>query len=520
MTRLANRFELDREIGAGGMSRVFLGRDEILDRPVAVKILRKQYGGTDIGARFQREGRTAARLSHPVVVRVYDAGESEFEGHEVSYIVMEYVPGGDLKDLIREHESLPGPRLAAIGERVAAALAYAHERGIVHRDIKPHNILLDERGAPRLTDFGIARALDATQATRTGAYLGTAVYSPPEQLKGEKVTPKSDVYSLGVTLYEAAIGELPFTGSTLEIANQHVGSEPVPPTQRGADLNEDLEALILSCLAKDPDARPTAEALREKLATLKKPPQEISETRAAPPPPPPPTTGENSSDPGSPGGRSGRSRGVLALLALLAVLAVVAALAIPAFSGGNENASSGGDKKPNNGQNSSRNAKNNPNSNANGNVDRAEGGGQTNENQISATSEKTPEPTAPPEKTQENKTSKTPDGLTAAAAEQTVREFYSSAASKDYGTFDSLLSNNLRQTFPDEGTFDGTFKTLKSIEFIEGPSAQVSQGTATVTGTTRAEHTDRTEQNTGTWTLVDDNGEWKLDNISVQTRQI
>jgi serine/threonine protein kinase len=151
-----------REIGSGGMSTVFLGRDEVLDRPVAVKILRSSLEGSDVSARFRREGRTAARLSHPNIVQVYDAGEDVLGGHETSYIVVEYVAGGDLKSLIDRRGPLPGAMLARIGAAVADGLAHAHERGIVHRDIKPQNVLIDEYGSPKLTDFGIARALDST----------------------------------------------------------------------------------------------------------------------------------------------------------------------------------------------------------------------------------------------------------------------------------------------------------------------------------------------------------------------
>ncbi|MEW6637907.1 MAG: serine/threonine-protein kinase, partial [Actinomycetota bacterium] len=162
MTRLADRFVLEREIGSGGMSRVFVGYDEVLDRRVAVKLLRGGFGDdSDVGIRFRREGRTAARLSHPNIVRVYDAGEADFEGRETSYIVMEYVPGGDLKGLIDERGRIPEEELARLGAEVCAGLAHAHERGVVHRDIKPHNILLDTSGHAKLTDFGIARALDA-----------------------------------------------------------------------------------------------------------------------------------------------------------------------------------------------------------------------------------------------------------------------------------------------------------------------------------------------------------------------
>ena len=186
MIKLADRFFLEYELGSGGMALVFLGRDEILDRPVAVKLLKPVHGDTEIGERFEREGRTSARLAHPNVVQVYDAGEAEFEGRKTSYIVMEYVPGGDLKALIDAVGRLPGPELAGLGEEVCAGLAHAHERGVIHRDIKPHNILLDENGHAKVTDFGIARALDTTQATRTGYFLGPPCTPRRNSFKGRK----------------------------------------------------------------------------------------------------------------------------------------------------------------------------------------------------------------------------------------------------------------------------------------------------------------------------------------------
>ncbi len=264
---LVDRFVLEREIGSGGMARVFLGKDTVLDRPVAVKVLNPGHDETDIGARFRREGRTAARLSHPNIVQVYDAGEAELDGKNVSYIVMEYVPGGDLKGLIDKRGNLSGGDLARLGAGAAAGLAHAHERGVIHRDVKPHNVLIDAYGEPKLTDFGIARALDVTtsQATRTGAYLGTALYSAPEQLQGLKVTPKSDVYSLGVTLYQAAAGEVPFVGTPMEVAGQHIHQPPVWPKDNGVEVGGRIEGLILDCLAKDPELRPTAEEVRDRL---------------------------------------------------------------------------------------------------------------------------------------------------------------------------------------------------------------------------------------------------------------
>jgi eukaryotic-like serine/threonine-protein kinase len=264
--RLGDRFVLVRELGSGGMARVYLGRDEVLDRPVAVKVVEPDPEDPEIGLRFQREGRAAARLSHPNIVRVFDAGEDELSGRAVSYIVMEYVPGGDLKDLMDRNGPLPETMLSRVGADVASGLAHAHERGIIHRDIKPRNILLDDRGSPKLADFGIARALDGTTShDRAGSYLGTAAYSSPEQLRGERVTPKSDVYSFGATLYHAAVGKRPFSGNSIEVANQHILKLPTPPRERGARIGEGLEALILSCLAKDPGERPDAARLRDKL---------------------------------------------------------------------------------------------------------------------------------------------------------------------------------------------------------------------------------------------------------------
>jgi len=264
--RLGDRFVLVLELGSGGMSRVFLGRDEVLDRPVAVKVVEPDPEDPEIGLRFQREGRAAARLSHPNIVRVFDAGEDELEGRVVSYIVMEYVPCGDLKDLMDRHGPLPETMLLRVGADIASGLTHAHERGIIHRDVKPHNILLDDRGSPKLADFGIASALDGTTShNRAGSYLGTAAYSSPEQLRGEKVTPRSDIYSFGATLYHAAVGEQPFTGNSIEVANQHILKVPTPPRERGARISERLEALILGCLAKKPSERPDAARLRDGL---------------------------------------------------------------------------------------------------------------------------------------------------------------------------------------------------------------------------------------------------------------
>jgi eukaryotic-like serine/threonine-protein kinase len=481
--RFADRFVLENELGSGGMSRVFLGRDEVLDRPVAVKLLNPVHGGTDIGDRFEREGRTAARLAHPNIVQVYDAGEAEFDGRETSYIVMEYVPGGDLKGLIDEKGRLPGPELARLGEEICAGLAHAHERGVIHRDIKPHNILLDENGHVKVTDFGIARALGTTQATRTGSFLGTALYSSPEQLQGQKVTPKSDVYSLGATLYQAATGEPPFVGQRpIEIASQHVSQNPTPPRSRSADVSVGLEALILNCLAKNPDNRPTAKEARPRFEA------EIpsaSATSVAPSQPPP------AGRPADAESRPKQRRGLLAALALLAVLVVIGALAAPNLFG------TRGD------QNAGRN-------NAQGGGNKGQPDGGSGENQGSDTDQQSATPSSSASATSGQ------SGLTAQGAEQTVGDFYTSSSAGKYDKSARLLSEDYRQsTFPDQTTFEGTFDKVERVVFIEGPNAKISGTKATVTGETQATLTREIQHNKGTWYLVQENGRWKIDGWDV-----
>jgi serine/threonine-protein kinase len=517
--RLTERFVLEREIGSGGMSTVFLGRDEVLGRPVAVKLLKPGYAETDIGARFRREGRTAASLSHPNIVQVYDAGEGRFEGRAASYIVMEYVPGGDLKDLIDSRGALSGGDLSKLSE-AAAGLAHAHERGVIHRDIKPHNILLDGNGRPKLTDFGVARALDASQATRTGSYLGTALYSPPEQLRGDGVTPKSDVYSLGVTLYHAATGQPPFIGAPIEIASQHVSREPTPPRELNDAVGESLNALILDCMNKDPDARPTADEVRLRLLEAGR---GVYATQAyEEPPPPEPAEGRRVSAVSAPpqpqvtrsptGGtarfrRRDRRGGILVALAVVAVLAVVGALAAPALLGGGNEQAGGG--APSN------DAGRNPSGGGQGAQDRQGGGGgqQTATGSASASQASTGQ-------ARQDQGQAGGGSTEAEAAERTVRDVYTAAAEGDYDTSYSLLSEGFKQsTAPTQAQWSGQFATLQSIQFESGPDAQVTGNTATVSGVTIAEHTDRTERNTVTWTLVDEGGEWRLDDLQLQSQE-
>jgi eukaryotic-like serine/threonine-protein kinase len=256
-TTIDDRYVLGDLLGSGGMARVFLAHDEALDRDVALKILWEQYADSEeFVERFKREARSAAALSHPNVVAVYDWGCSE---DEMYYIAMEYVPGGTLKDRIIGEGALAPCTVAELGWQVAEALGFAHKRGVIHRDVKPQNILLTASGEAKVADFGIARAVGAmaaTQVSRTGIVLGTVDYMSPEQALGEPVGPQSDLYSLGVALYEMLTGNLPHEAeSPIALAVKHV-SEPVqPPKEVNPEIPDGMNTLVMRLLAKKAEDR-------------------------------------------------------------------------------------------------------------------------------------------------------------------------------------------------------------------------------------------------------------------------
>ncbi len=274
---LNGSYEVVSPLGEGGMAMVYLGRRLTDDHKVAIKILRPQYAhDREFVARFEREAQAVARLSHPHMVQVFDYGRDG----DVHFIVMEFVEGEDLKTLLRRVGAVPEPRAREIGAQVCEVLAYAHTQGIVHRDIKPQNILLTQDGQVKVTDFGIARALASAAITETGTVLGSVQYLSPEQARGLGVGQSSDLYSLGIVLFEAIAGRLPFDGdSPITIALKHIHEPPPMPRHGGAPVSLETEQIILKALAKDPrDRYASAGEMREDLLG------EADHWREAPPP--------------------------------------------------------------------------------------------------------------------------------------------------------------------------------------------------------------------------------------------
>jgi serine/threonine-protein kinase len=251
---ISERYELEELVGAGGMSSVYRAHDRLLERAVALKVLHEQFGDDgDHVERFRREARAVAQLSHPNIVTVIDRGEQE--GRQ--FIVFEYVQGENLKQLVEREAPLPEGQAIELALQIARALAFAHEHGLVHRDVKPQNVLLTEGGEAKVTDFGIARSLDVHGGlTQTGTVMGTSDYIAPEQARGSRASVQTDVYSLGAVLYELLTGEVPFRGDNfVAVAMRHI-NDPVPSVRgRRPDVSPRLDAAIRQAMAKNPRDR-------------------------------------------------------------------------------------------------------------------------------------------------------------------------------------------------------------------------------------------------------------------------
>src|SRR5829696_4286125 len=264
-TTVDERYARLSRLGGGGMGEVYLAHDALLGREVALKVLREPHaGGDEFVKRFRREARHAAALSHPNIVQVYDAGES---ANGEPYMAMEHVPGGTLRDRLLQRGTLPLHTAAAVALQIAEALSVAHQRGVIHRDIKPENVLVTDSGDVKVADFGIAKVADATAITQTSLVLGTVRYLSPEQAIGQPVSLASDLYSLGVVLYEMLTGEVPFQAEgPIAIAMKHLSQEPAPAWQINPAVPDSLNAVTLKLIEKDPHKRyASAEDLAEDL---------------------------------------------------------------------------------------------------------------------------------------------------------------------------------------------------------------------------------------------------------------
>ncbi len=349
---LSDRYELGDILGFGGMSEVHLARDLRLHRDVAVKVLRADLArDPSFYLRFRREAQNAAALNHPAIVAVYDTGEAETAAGPLPYIVMEYVDGVTLRDIVHNDGPMPPRRAIEVIADACQALNFSHQNGIIHRDVKPANIMISTTNAVKVMDFGIARAIadGGVSVTQTAAVIGTAQYLSPEQARGDPVDARSDVYSLGCVLYETLTGEPPFTGdSPVAVAYQHVREDPIPPSKRYEGISADLDAVVLKALAKNPENRyQTAAEMRADLVRVHngEPPEAPKVFTDAER-----TSFLSSSGPGRGGPRTdplprqvvddtdrdrsvGSVRRWVAVVAVLAVLTVVITIAINTFGG-------------------------------------------------------------------------------------------------------------------------------------------------------------------------------------------
>jgi serine/threonine protein kinase len=351
---LAERYVLEAPIASGGMATVWRARDDVLARPIAVKLLHPHLAEDEsFVQRFRVEALAAARLAHPNIVSIYDTGSEPSDQGTDHYIVMEHCGGGTLGDLVAAGPMDP-QRVASVGATICEALAYAHARSIVHRDIKPHNVLVSDHDSLKVTDFGIAKAaFNKTDITTTGKIIGTVTYISPEQANGEEPDARSDLYSLGVLLYELTIGRPPFQADTdVAIALKHINETPPSLRSLRAGIPKSLDSVIMRALAKDPEDRyGSADEMRSALVqgtaggstqVIRTPARTPRSSSADPVPPPPGSSGRKAGE----GFMSGEGRRMLPIIGLV-IAAVVAAILIASAlgqDGSNDDPRSNGDE--------------------------------------------------------------------------------------------------------------------------------------------------------------------------------
>ncbi|NLW07493.1 MAG: Stk1 family PASTA domain-containing Ser/Thr kinase [Clostridia bacterium] len=266
---LEGRYEIVSELGGGGMARVYRGQDRLLHRNVTIKILREQYASDkDFLSRFENEAKAVAKLSHPNVVSIYDVGQD----NGLHYLIMEYVEGSTLKELVSKEAPLPPLQAIDIAQQICSALEHAHENDVIHRDIKPHNILITKNGRVKVTDFGIAQAVNEATMSYNGTMVGSVHYISPEQARGGVTGTAADIYSFGIVLYEMLTGQLPFQGDTpVAVAIKHLQELPRPLREINPDVPPVVERIVMRTLEKDPDRRyQSAVALHAELETVKR----------------------------------------------------------------------------------------------------------------------------------------------------------------------------------------------------------------------------------------------------------
>lgn len=507
---IGGRYDLAGRIGRGGMAQVYLATDRLLGRQVAIKVLDRAFADdAAFVERFKREAQAAAALNHPNVVPIYEWGTVD----DTYYIVMGYVPGQNLKETLRQSGPLSEAEALRIGAQVAGALEIAHQRGIIHRDIKPHNILLDPDGQVVVTDFGIARAAGSSQLTASNVILGTAEYLAPEQAQRDRdnVDGRADLYSLGIVLYELLTGRTPFKGeSMMAVAWQHVHEQPPVPRDLGIHLSPTTEQAILKAIEKDPDRRfQTAAEMRDALTEARSGPRWIPQAS-----PPLAFSEDHRSEPRPPEPRGGTSRGRTMIIATLALLLIVGA-GIGFLLTRSPDATGSPGTQAGNG------VENDPGSQGIASVSPSGTSGSTPKSTATAS----PQPaqsTAKPAATPKPSPSGGVVSTGAADPEAAVRRFYQLVGQHQFDQAAGLWSANMRAQYPPAQNITGRFSDTSDMSVQRAKAVSIDEGAGKATVEVDVIETvgspGATRSWVGTWSLVRGPEGWLLDQPNLQTR--